>query len=300
MNIPIKILIAEHDPADIELLEHYLKKGNINCITLAAQTLNKIEDSLRNFKPDIILSDYNHPSFSGMDVFKLKQTVSPHIPFIFVSGAIGEENAIECIRQGVTDYALKDKLFTLPVKISRALHEAAEKRQKAKIEKELQQSEMNLRAIFNNTDTGFLLLDNIYNIVSYNLKASYFTKIMFGTEISSEQNFISLVPTVRKEEFVSIIEKIIDGETVDTETHYSQTDGITNWFRINGKPVFNRAGNVTNVSLAVYDITDSKRSQIKLNNIVKELTEKNNELQKTNIELDKFVYSTSHDLRNVF
>jgi YesN/AraC family two-component response regulator len=70
------------------------------------------------------------PGFDGLSAFHIKQDIMPDVPFIIISGAIGEENAIELIKAGVTDYALKDKLFTLGFKISRALRESEEVRKK--------------------------------------------------------------------------------------------------------------------------------------------------------------------------
>jgi PAS domain S-box-containing protein len=297
MTEKIKILIAEHDADDITFLKRELKKANFLYTAQIADNLFDIENAIRHFQPDIILSDYNLPAFSGIDVFKLKQLVSPHTPLIFVSGAIGEENAIECIKSGVTDYALKDKLFTLPEKIKRALNEAREKQQKIKAEENLHQSEMNLSAIFDNTDTGFLLLDTTYNIVAFNKKLNNFARYLFGIELNTTQNIISLIQPGRKKEFVEMLDAVIDGNSISYETQYPQAEGVNLWFSIVGNPVTDREGKIVKACFAINDITKTKLAALKLDSIVKELTRKNNELEKINIELDKFVYSTSHDLR---
>ena len=112
MNPKIKILIAEHDPIDLELLHHELKKGGIDYVSEVVQNEPGYLKSLKSFMPDIILCDYNFPLFDGLTAFKIREKVAPDTPFIFVSGTIGEEKSIELIRNGVTDYALKDKLFT--------------------------------------------------------------------------------------------------------------------------------------------------------------------------------------------
>lgn len=117
----IKILIVEHDLNDIELLIFELGKSGLDCETKVVHTEVNYRKALTKFCPDIILSDFSLPSFDGYTAFKIKQIVSPCTPFIFVSGTIGEENAIELIKNGVTDYALKDKIYTLNLKIIRAL-----------------------------------------------------------------------------------------------------------------------------------------------------------------------------------
>ncbi|MCD6018103.1 MAG: DNA-binding transcriptional regulator BaeR [Bacteroidetes bacterium] len=132
MNYKIKILILEDDKNDVELLQYELKKSTLSYTTKLVQTREDFENSLETFKPDIILSDYSLPSFDGVSAFNIKQKKCPSIPFIIVSGTIGEENAVELIKNGITDYALKGKLSTVNQKIIRALDEA-----KAKTEKQV-------------------------------------------------------------------------------------------------------------------------------------------------------------------
>jgi len=124
----IKILILEDNQSDADLLQRELKKSGLVYTSEIVQTRQEFESSLENFKPDLILADYSLPSFDGDTAFDIKQKAYPDIPFIIISGFIGEENAVELIKNGVTDYALKDKLFTLPLKIERALKEAEEKK----------------------------------------------------------------------------------------------------------------------------------------------------------------------------
>lgn len=130
MNSNLKILILEDNPTDADLVICELKKSGLCFTTKITQTREEFEISLENFSPDIILSDYSLPSFDGVAAFHIKQRKHPHIPFIIVSGVIGEENAVELIKNGVTDYALKDKLFTLIPKITRALNDVEEKNKK--------------------------------------------------------------------------------------------------------------------------------------------------------------------------
>jgi PAS domain S-box-containing protein len=144
MSSKIKILIVEHNLNDIELIRYELKKGGIDFVSEIVQNEMGYRNALKNFIPDIILSDYALPSFDGRAAFEIREQITPGTPFIFVSGSIGEENSIEFIKNGVTDYVLKDKLFTLTVKVKRALSDAKEKQQKNNTEQELIQSERRL------------------------------------------------------------------------------------------------------------------------------------------------------------
>jgi DNA-binding NtrC family response regulator len=130
MSDKLKIIMVEDNLSDAELLRYELKKWGLSFISEVVETASALENSICNFKPDIILSDYSLPGFDGVSAFKIKQKLSPDIPFIIVSGTIGEENAVELIKSGVSDYVLKDKLFCLHQKITRALKEAKEKKEK--------------------------------------------------------------------------------------------------------------------------------------------------------------------------
>lgn len=123
MNDKIKTLIVEDNEHDIELLLRELNKSGLYFSSEIVQTREEYIGALDNFKPHLILSDYALPSFDGVTAFHLMQKKYDDIPFIIVSGAIGEESAVELIKNGVTDYVLKEKLFTLNPKITRALKE---------------------------------------------------------------------------------------------------------------------------------------------------------------------------------
>jgi len=133
----LKILIVEDTPSDAELLQYELKKSGLIFFSEIVQTKDDFITALDNFVPDIILSDYSMPSFDGVTAFYIKQEKYSEIPFIIVSGSVGEENAVELIKKGVTDYALKDKLYTLAPKVTRALKDADELKTKRVVEEKL-------------------------------------------------------------------------------------------------------------------------------------------------------------------
>ncbi len=132
-----KVLIIEDNKSDADLLLRELKKNDLNFTSKIVETRESFENALDEFYPDIILSDYTLPTFDGVTAFNIKQISWPDIPFIIVSGTIGEERSIELIKSGITDYALKDKLFSLPPKNNRALTDAEEKKEKRITDEEL-------------------------------------------------------------------------------------------------------------------------------------------------------------------
>jgi DNA-binding NtrC family response regulator len=136
MTKPLKILILDDLDEDASLLIRELERSQLSFTYRFVKTRENFKIALSEFNPDIILSDYSMPSFNGLSAFELKNHSHPDTPFIIISGTIGEENAIELIKSGITDYALKDKLFVVPSKINRALKEAEEiAMKKAEIER---------------------------------------------------------------------------------------------------------------------------------------------------------------------
>lgn len=125
----IKVLILEDNAVDAVLMQHELRNSELSFNSVVVQTRGEFETALHDFLPDLILSDYSLPSFDGVTAFHIAKRTRD-VPFIIVSGTIGEENAVELIKNGVTDYVLKDKIFTLIHKIKRALKECREKKEK--------------------------------------------------------------------------------------------------------------------------------------------------------------------------
>jgi len=130
MASKLRILILEDNLNDADLLNRELKKSGLSFTSEIVQTRKEYEFALQHFNPDLILSDYSLPSFDAVTAFRIKQNKFPLIPFIIVSGIIGEENAVELIKNGVTDYTPKDKLFSLSSKINRALKDSEQWKEK--------------------------------------------------------------------------------------------------------------------------------------------------------------------------
>lgn len=135
----LRILIVEDNESDADLLLRELKKSELSFTSAVVQTRAEFEKALDNFSPDLILSDYSLPSFDAESAFHIKQEHHPEIPFIIVSGIIGEENAVKLIKAGVTDYVSKNSLFTLSTKINRALNDSQIRKEKLLADEKLKQ-----------------------------------------------------------------------------------------------------------------------------------------------------------------
>jgi signal transduction histidine kinase len=133
MNKQIKILILEDNSTDADLILRQLGKSGIQFSSKIVETRKMFEEALDTFFPDIILSDYSLPTFDAVSAFGMLKSKNLPIPFIIVSGIIGEENAVLLLKEGVTDFASKDNLLTLPQKVIRGLREAQEIQEKKEI-----------------------------------------------------------------------------------------------------------------------------------------------------------------------
>ncbi len=120
---PLKLLIIEDVLEDVELILLALESADIPFTYDTATTAERCQQLLEHNTYDSVLSDYRLPSFNGLQVFALLKQAKQDIPFILITGSLGEEAAVECIRQGMTDYVLKDRLFRLPTVLKRALEE---------------------------------------------------------------------------------------------------------------------------------------------------------------------------------
>jgi signal transduction histidine kinase len=137
----LRILILEDEAADAELAERVLARAHLSFTAVVADTRASFLQELTAFRPDVILSDYSLPGFSGPDALKIAQAQCPDIPFIFLSGVLGDEAAVELIRHGATDFVLKDRLMRLPSVVRRAVAEAGQRAQLAEMEAQLHQSQ---------------------------------------------------------------------------------------------------------------------------------------------------------------
>ena len=141
------ILDLEDDPLDTELVQANLAEGGITCEIVRVQTREEFVAALKGSDFDLIFSDYSLPSFDGLSALKLAKEIRPEVPFILVSGAIGEDRAIEALKSGATDYVLKQRLERLVPAVKRAIREAEDRIERRRAEEALRRSEERYRTL---------------------------------------------------------------------------------------------------------------------------------------------------------
>src|SRR6201998_3305682 len=154
MRHPLRILSIEDDPKDAELIQDLLETEGIVCEVTRIDTEAALLASLEQGGIDLILADYSLPSFDGLSALKLAMKTCPEVPFIFVSGTLGEEVAIEALKIGATDYVLKTSLSRLVPSVVRALREARGRVERKQAQDALRQSEAYLAEAQRLSHTG--------------------------------------------------------------------------------------------------------------------------------------------------
>ena len=147
MTKPIHILMLEDNDADAELNERTMREGGLHFVARRVQKKADFVRELKKHPPDLILSDYALPSFDGLAALAIAREKCPDIPLIFVTGTMGEEVAIETLKNGATDYVIKHRLQRLVPSVHRALREAQERAERKRAERQLRESHKQLRAL---------------------------------------------------------------------------------------------------------------------------------------------------------
>jgi signal transduction histidine kinase len=143
----IHILMLEDNPADAELNELTLRDGGLGFVIRRVERKVDFVRALEECPPDLILSDYALPTFDGLAALAIAREKCPDVPFLFVTGTMGEEVAIETLKNGATDYVLKTRLSRLVPSVHRALREAQERADRRRAERQLRESHEQLRAL---------------------------------------------------------------------------------------------------------------------------------------------------------
>ncbi|QOG01290.1 ATP-binding protein [Flavobacterium sp. MDT1-60] len=212
----IKVLLLEDNTADADLIIRHLTKSGLSFSSKIVESRKVFEESLDTFCPDIILSDYSLPAFDAVSAFNIIKERALKIPFILISGTIGEENAVMLIKEGVTDYVSKNNFSSLMQKITRALKEAEEVIEKEDLLKRLK------------TQTAALLIANQELEFQNAEKEKRAIELLYANKELLAFNFISshdLQEPLRKIQiFISIM--------MDKEMKTMSEDGKNNLNRI--------------------------------------------------------------------
>jgi PAS domain S-box-containing protein len=159
MKPVLRVLVVEDSEFDAQMITSLIRKSGYDVVAERVETSEAMEKALRDKRWDIILSDYNLPNFSAPEALKLLQASELDLPFIIISGGIGEATAVAAMKAGAHDYLMKGNLNRLAPAIERELREAANRRERREAREKLLESELRYRLLWESSPDAVLLMD---------------------------------------------------------------------------------------------------------------------------------------------
>ncbi|RZL38155.1 MAG: response regulator [Rubrivivax sp.] len=288
----LQVLLLEDSVFDAELLGASLDSAGLQAQVTWVQDEAGFKQALQAQRFDIILSDYQLPEFNGAEALDHAREAAPQTPFIFVSGVIGEENAVELLKRGATDYVTKGRLSRLPLVIERALREVAQREAQERVQAQLREADaLYARVVDSLHDYAVVLLDRGGLIRGWNRAAGS----MFGRtldEVRGQSAEMLFSPDDRAAGVLAreMATALAAGSARD-DRWLMRKDGTR--LRAEGvvTPIYSAASEHTGFSKIVRDVTATYEASVQLRQ-AKEEAERSNELK------DQFLAVLSHELRS--
>ncbi len=258
----LRILLIEDVPTDAELEVRELKRAGLRVAHRVVDTEAAYREALRDFRPDAILSDFSMPHFDGMQALAVARELVPDVPFIFVSGTIGEEYAIRALKDGATDYVLKNNLVRLPAAVERALQEAEAHKARRKAEHEIQRQRAFLRQVID-LDRNRVFAkdrDGRFTLVNQALAEAYGTTV---EGLIGKTNEDLVHDREQAERLRKLDLEVLDNrrELFIPEHQMVDAAGNVRWFQVMKRPFISADGTADMVLSIAVDITERKRHE---------------------------------------
>ncbi len=250
----VHILHLEDNAVDAELVQATLQLGGMACQITRVQTGDEFGQAVRRDGYDLILADYSLPGYNGMAALRLAQQECPDVPFIFVSGTLGEDAAIEGLTQGATDYVVKQKLARLAPASQRALRDAHNRRERKRAEEALRAKTEELDRYF----TASLDLLCIADTDGYfhRLNPEWEKTLGYALAELEGRRFLDLVHPDDLQATLAAMSQLENQDSVlNFENRYRCKDGSYRWIEWRSIPI----GKL--IYAAARDVTERKRAE---------------------------------------
>ena len=264
---PLRLLILENEPQDAELTLHELRASGFEIESTVTQGREQFLAALLEGRYDAILADYRLPDWTGVEALKEVRASGRDTPFLLVTGTLGEEAAVECIKQGVNDYILKDHLKRLPAALKRALDEKDLRDENARAHLTIAESEARMRE-------QFAELDQIYRTAPIGLavfgpdlrylRVNEHLARMNGLSAEKHQGLMTrdVNPGVAKA-FESYLRQVFSrGESIlNVEIQSAMQAGAERAWLVSFHPLRGASGVIFAISVVVLEITERRQVQ---------------------------------------
>jgi two-component system sensor histidine kinase UhpB len=264
MEQTLTILHLEDSPNDAELVRSLLKSEGIACKITCIETRESFLSALRQIRYDLILSDYSLPAYDGLTALKDAKEICPDVPFIIVSGKLGEDTAIDSMRAGSSDYVQKQKMSRLGPAVRRIISEMDERLKRRQAENSLQESEERYHSLVEHLRIGVALINPQMQVLAVNRQM----RIWFpNIDISEKPVCYSCLNTPPRDSicpYCPTFKTLRDGQVHETVIEKISSEGLPVHFRILASPVKESSGKVIASIELVEDITERVLSEQQL------------------------------------
>lgn len=265
MDVLIRLLHLEDDPLDAELIQHKLETGGLSCAITWANSKQTFESALNEGTFDIVLTDFNLPDYDGMSALQYVREHRPDLPVIVISGRLGEEEAVECLKAGATDYVLKQRMQRLCAAVRRALIEKAEQITRREAEEEIVRQHKFLRQVID-LDRNFIFAKNHegqFVLANQALAEAY------GTDVNNllGKTDADFNPNIEEVKFFNNHDRfVMDSlqEVFIPEEKITDATGKVRWLQTVKRPIIPENGNASMVLGIAVDITERKKQELRL------------------------------------
>jgi PAS domain S-box-containing protein len=273
-TLETRILLLEDSEIDAELAITHLTKAETQSIVQRVATRDEFMREIGSGDYDVVLADYSLPDFDGLSALDIVRERCPDMPFIFVSGVVGEEFAINALRRGATDYVMKRGLSRLPAAVDRAVAEARERQDRVRAEQALRISETSAQLAIETAGLGRWELDPITGIFDLDARC----RELFGlgsVATANQETFLKCCHNGDRQRLESTLQATLSAastSSIATEFRIIRTgDFQERWVSLSGR-AFQDGGTCTRLIGIVNDITERKQAEAALQDLNQTLT----------------------------
>lgn len=263
MGVELKLVLVEDVPTDAELALRELSRAGLVCKSRRVQTAAAFSHALEEFAPDLILADFSMPGFDGMSALAMARELSSDTPFIFVSGTIGEERAIEALKRGATDYVLKTNLARLGPVVLRAIQEKAEREARRQAQREVREVKERLDSILTE------MRDGVWSVTLPGQDVLYLNQSVAEIYARPLEELrahpLLRFDAIHSEDKACVVEawrQLLEGsEEFEREYRIMRPDGQVRWIHDRARRILGLDGTPLRVDGTVRDITERKEAE---------------------------------------
>lgn len=256
MESALTFLHLEDNRVDAEFVATMLEEDGIDCEIRRVLARDDYVKQLGEGRFDLIISDYSMPSFDGEEALRLARILAPDTPFIFVSGTIGEEIAVEALKNGAVDYVLKNRLSRFPAAVRRAIEEARQRAERSELQRELVRRDELFRQITENVEDLIAVLDLDGNRVFSS--PSYFKVLGDACPREGADSFTDIHPKDRERVRQIVRETVSAGAGLRVEYRLRSREGDIRYVESQSGVIRDAEGRVINVVMVSRDVTEAR------------------------------------------